>query len=159
MIWDDTGSGREAIMGGRMKRLFCAAALLSGIVLCAAPVGAAAEGGKPALSEDGYYELDSREDLDWFAGQVNRGKSKLKGRLTADIAMGGEADPWVTPIGTSANLYTGIFDGGGHVLQDFCARTEGSSLFGYTFKAGIRGIHMTGSMNGSGALIASAVET
>ncbi len=79
---------------------------------------------EPILSDDDYYELATPEDLYWFAGQVNEGKTYINGRLTDNITVNdnvlkadgslneGTFKEW-TPIGTDENPYGGIFDGQG----------------------------------------------
>lgn len=119
----------------------------------------------PLLSEDGFYELDSREDLDWFAKQVNEGGGVLNARLMADIDMGGSANPWTIPIGLSSIMYSGIFDGNGHTLTRFYAkmRIAGRGFFGYTNQAQIQNLKIQGEMSSTkdmvGVLIGKASNT
>ena len=39
----------------------------------------------PPQASDGYYELDSYEDLVWFQQYVDAGNLEINARLTADI--------------------------------------------------------------------------
>ena len=58
---------------------------------------------------EGFYNLDTPGKLEWFAYQVNNGKTSLNGRLTAPIDLYTYVH---TPIGTPGNPYRGTFDGG-----------------------------------------------
>ena len=80
-----------------------------------------------------YYQLDSAEDLDWFAAEVNGGNNAINAVLTADIdynpgytfnsdgtvSYGGAIveggwKEW-TSIG-SESAFVGVFDGAGHSI-------------------------------------------
>lgn len=80
-----------------------------------------------------YYQLDSAEDLDWFAAEVNGGNNAINAVLTADIdynpgytfnsngtvSYGGAVvesgwKEW-TPIGSGIG-FIGVFDGAGHSI-------------------------------------------
>ena len=76
-----------------------------------------------------YYQLDSVEDLYWFAEQVNSGNSTINAILTKNIIVNegmSENDflngvdslqDW-TPIGnTFDNKYLGIFDGNSYIIS------------------------------------------
>ena len=39
----------------------------------------------PPQASDGYYELDSYEDLVWFQQYIDAGNLEINARLTADI--------------------------------------------------------------------------
>lgn len=56
--------------------------------------------------------------------------------LTNDITMSGE---W-TPIGSSENPFTGIFDGNGYVIDSLTAAPEANGFFGVTKDALIRNV-------------------
>ena len=68
-------------------------------------------GAEPEQNDDGYYILDSKADLFWFAGMVNRDEfdGEMNAELGCDIDL--EDDPW-TPIG-AGNYYWGHFNGNG----------------------------------------------
>ena len=103
-----------------MKKLLV---LVFAIALClgALCVGASASGAEPP-QVDGVYQLDSDDDLYWFAGLVNGGKYDANAELTNDITINEDVlnaaasdkttdlQPW-TPIGNNSNRYTGTFDG------------------------------------------------
>ena len=93
------------------------------------------------------YQLDSAEDLAWFAYQVNSGNLSICGRLTADIQLFGSryigwageetlenishALEWY-PIGNSDRMYGGTFDGNGHEIDGlYISSGESVGLFGY----------------------------
>ena len=76
---------------------------------------------KPAVAEDGYYEIATAAQLKWFADKVNSGEPALNARLTADIDLSGvcgKDNPW-TPIGNNAksSSFRGTFDGQWHSVK------------------------------------------
>ena len=116
-----------------MKRFW----LLIGLILNVfwlAPMSVSAEGEEPpttVIEEATYYQLDSAEDLTWFADQVNGGNTSIHAILTADITLnsnvlaedgslngdGSGFSVW-TPIGrTNDVMYEGVFDGAGHTIR------------------------------------------
>lgn len=111
--------------------------ILLGLVLNVfwlAPMSVSAEGEEPpttVIEEATYYQLDSAEDLKWFADQVNGGNTSIHAILTADITLnsnvlaedgslngdGSGFSVW-TPIGrTNDVMYEGVFDGAGHTIR------------------------------------------
>lgn len=65
---------------------------------------------------DGYYEIDSSDDLGWFSTQVNSGKNtSVKGKITADFSM--ENESYFTPIGRNY-YFKGELDGCGHTISN-----------------------------------------
>lgn len=98
---------------------------------------------EPILSDDDYYELATPEDLYWFAGQVNEGKTSINGRLTNDITVNenvlkadgslndGTFNEW-TPIGNLEYSFYGHFDGGAHTISGLVVNnTVGETLAGF----------------------------
>lgn len=92
------------------------------------------------------YQLKTKENLYWFAEQVNSGKYYLKAVLANDITVNTgslsatttEAKKW-TPIGNSLAHYRGIFNGQGHTISGlYINDTSGDSggLFGYLESGG-----------------------
>ena len=67
--------------------------------------------------EEGFYNISKASELAWFASAVNIGEGKINGRLTADIDMA-EYSSIFTPIGDDGHLYSGVFDGQGHVISN-----------------------------------------
>ena len=123
-----------------MKKLFV---LVFAIALCLGVLclGASADySGTPEKPEQGDgtaqnpYQIDTAEDLYWFAGLVNgtltdgtaqntAAHAKLTDNVTinSDVlgAVASSSTPtytW-TPIGNNSNRYTGTFDGGGHTIS------------------------------------------
>jgi hypothetical protein len=86
----------------------------------------------PEKDSDGYYLITSKEDLEWFATQVNTDTATINGRLTADIDISYEGDVCWTPIGKSITyLFKGKFDGQGHTISGLRLRvTYCQGLFG-----------------------------
>ena len=110
--------------------------------------------------ENGWYIIDSPDDLYWLA----TAPKNVKAKLTADIKLNGEnkvlnddgsltsnADNLVkwTPIGTSNQPFTGTFDGGGCTISGLYCNTPGNSyvgLFGHVGKGGtVKNVNVTDS--------------
>ena len=106
----------------------------------------------PPQASDGYYELDSYEDLVWFQQYIDAGNLEINARLTADIVAnenllndkgslnGTPSNVW-TPIGRNftfaANSYNGILDGAGHSITGlFFYDTTGGGYYGLFAKMG-----------------------
>ena len=106
----------------------------------------------PPQASDGYYELDSYEDLVWFQQYIDAGNLEINARLTADIVAnenllndkgslnGTPSNVW-TPIGRNftfaANSYNGILDGAGHSITGlFFYDTKGAGYYGLFAKMG-----------------------
>lgn len=78
---------------------------------------------------EGYYNIATGSQLNWFAYMVNQGQGDANARLTADIDM--EGIVW-TPIGQDGRDFKGHFDGQGHRILKL-KTTEGydnQALFG-----------------------------
>ena len=110
-------------------------------VLC---VGASASGAEPPPQVDGVYQLDSDDDLYWFAGLVNGGEYGANAELTANITINengnlitGKTFTQWTPIGEygerGEKAYTGTFDGQGYTISGLYYDGSGdyAGLFGY----------------------------
>ena len=63
---------------------------------------------------EGFYTIKNANQLTWFATAVNKGETKLKARLAADIDLSDVEN--FTPIGTQTVNYAGTFDGQGHAV-------------------------------------------
>lgn len=92
-------------------------------------------GGTAAPSQSGgYYQINSAENLAWFANRVNSGDSSIKARLVNDIMLnyGSTGREW-TPIGSQSKPFKGEFDGNGHYISGVYinSNAEYSGLFGY----------------------------
>ncbi len=107
----------------------------------------------PQLSADGFYLINTKEDLIWFRDTVNSGSHNINGRFMKDIVLNeGEFDknkketapfgstaPFVwTPIGNKSTPYTGRFDGMGHTVSGL-----------YFFSNSVDYIGLFGSVSGS----------
>lgn len=101
------------------------------------------------------YILASAKDLAQFAVNVNAGKysgQTVYVNLQADIDLSNY--DWL-PIGTSANPFTGVFDGGNHTISnmkitiggDVCKAKAGIGLFGDTTDSSISNIAVTGTIS------------
>ena len=106
----------------------------------------------PPQASDGYYELDSYDDLVWFQKYVDAGNVEINAKLTADIVAnenllndngtlnGTPSNVW-TPIGRNftyaASSYNGILDGAGHSITGlFFYDTTGAGYYGLFAKMG-----------------------
>ncbi len=77
---------------------------------------------------DGFYELGSKVDVEWFAAMVNEAHQvTIKAVLTADIDYQGTVNAH-TPIGLNTTYkYNGTFDGQGHRIKGMII--DGTSNF------------------------------
>lgn len=85
----------------------------------------------------GVYQISNAQELAWLAETVNGGETELDAVLTADITVNEEADSedslaWIA-IGTTANAYSGSFDGKGHTISGLLISSgDNVGLFGVT---------------------------
>ena len=74
---------------------------------------------------DGYYQLESKTDLEWFRNKVNSYTNvvNLNAKLNVDIDY--EGGLWI-PIaaGTGTPKFGGTFDGGGHTISNYYIDSE-----------------------------------
>ena len=99
---------------------------------------------KPAVAEDGYYEIATAAQLKWFADEVNGGKPELNARLTSDIDLSsvcGKSNPW-TPIGNNASHqdYRGTFDGQNHKITGLYLENTGTYNNGSSYYTALFGL-------------------
>lgn len=99
---------------------------------------------KPAVAEDGYYEIATAAQLKWFADEVNGGKPELNARLTDDIDLSrvcSTSSPW-TPIGDQASNkdYRGTFDGGNHKITGLYLENTGTFNSVSSYYTGLFGL-------------------
>lgn len=80
-----------------------------------------------------YYLLTTEEDLCAIGEAYPLSANYM---LANDITMSGE---W-TPIGSSKNPFTGIFDGNGYTIDSLTAAPEANGFFGVTKDAVIRNV-------------------
>ena len=112
---------------------------------------------EPAKDESEVYQIGTAAELAWFANAVNTGSKTISAKLTADIELASKS--W-TPIGTSANRYTGTFDGDGHIVKNLYINTTAGyqALFGYVGeKATIKNLGVTGIVTTTGQYAAGIV--
>jgi len=76
---------------------------------------------------DGFYELGSKADVEWFGAMVNEAHLvTINGLLTADIDYQGTVNAH-TPIGLNTTYkYNGTFDGGGHRIKNMTINATSS---------------------------------
>lgn len=136
---------RTRAIFGLIFSLFC-------IFACLGVSAFATDYEAPPQAEDGYYELDSYEDLVWFQQYVDAGNLEINARLTADIVAnenllndkgslnGTPSNIW-TPIGRNfrfaTNSYNGTLDGAGHSITGlFFYDNKGAGYYGLFAKMG-----------------------
>ena len=124
---------------------------------------------KPAVAEDGYYEIATAAQLKWFADEVNGDSAALNARLVRDIDLSSicsERSPW-TPIGDySKNAsFRGTFDGQDHKITGLYLKNNTTdfsnvnnyykALFGYCDGVTIKNLSVYGeALASSGRYIA-----
>lgn len=82
----------------------------------------------PSTFSDGYLKITSAKELAYVQKNISSYRSKNI-RLANNIDMSGYN--WV-PIGNSSYIYTGTFDGAGHVIMNMSVSTTSyAGLFGY----------------------------
>ncbi len=90
---------------------------------------------------------------------ASNSKSRIKGKLMANIDIGGESN-W-TPIGlyNSSDFYAGEFDGNGFEVRNLTINASAGykGLFGYILGATIKNLGVTGSVTVSGDNYAGGV--
>ena len=99
---------------------------------------------KPAVAEDGYYEIATAAQLKWFADEVNGDSAALNARLVRDIDLSSicsERSPW-TPIGDQASNqdYRGTFDGGNHKITGLYLENTGAFNSVSSYYTGLFGL-------------------
>ena len=140
--------------------------LLTGIILLASvPPPSAAASGPPPVVGGGHFQGDgtaanpylitNRADLDFLAAAINSEVSPdqwahLRNRhfrMTGHIDLGGQTNPWLVPIGTTARPFIGVFDGGNFAIRNMF-RNESANpvvnygIFGVTSNATIRNLRV-----------------
>lgn len=76
---------------------------------------------------DGYYQIGTVSDLQWFYQHVNNGERESNAKLTADIDLTGIRR---ILIGTKANAYNGTFDGDGYTISNFGSSDNAPIIYG-----------------------------
>lgn len=104
---------------------------------------------------DGYYEIGTKQKLNWFAVRVNGhdtyhshtdGERDINGKLTADIDFSDQTNM----IGGDGNstAYTGTFDGQGHrVKVAYSVNQKNAALFRTISNAHIKNLITEGTIN------------
>ena len=124
---------RTRAIFGLIFSLFC-------IFACLGVSAFATDYEAPPQAEDGYYELDSYEDLVWFQQYIDEGNLDINARLTADIYhymyvldSNGNLNRYDVPnwkpigrdkIATRNQLFNGTLDGAGHTISGLCVYYE-----------------------------------
>ena len=70
-----------------------------------------------------YFQLATKEDLQWFSDTVNHGGYTLNAKLIADIDF--ESDYWIPiAVGNGDNCYAGTFDGNNFTVSNLVLDTK-----------------------------------
>lgn len=108
------------------------------------------------LNEDGFYEISTPGNLEWFANRVDNGETELNAILTEDIDL--TTGYGSVMIGTSTNPFRGVFDGGCHTVNVAYVGLEAyQGLFRYIENATIRNLKVTGTAESSYIFMAALV--
>ena len=102
---------------------------------------------------NGYYELGTADELNWFAAMVNHGVKKINARLTRDIdftsytqqdvMIGGDA--FSSNESDDSRSFEGVFDGAEHTITvDYAASYDGVALFKVISNATIKNLVVQG---------------
>lgn len=148
----------------RLLSLFLTAGLL--LSLLVVPAAAAWDGSSASGFDGGTgtrtdpYLISTPAQLALFRDQVNRGKSGICAKQTANLDMG--MQDW-DPIGLTSSGFTGIYDGSGYAIQNLninryssgtstgSGKLYGGGLFGIVGRSGVvKHINVGGVVSGSG---------
>ena len=105
---------------------------------------------------DGVYQIETGDELRWFAALANESDSNASAVLTGDIDLAGLT--W-TPIGSAERPYSGRFDGAGHSISglNICSEQNYQALFGFVSKeADVRDFSVYGRVECGGDYAAGA---
>ena len=113
------------------------------------------------LNGEGYYEIGTKQQLNWFAVRVNGHKTTLgerdiNGKLTADIDFSDQTNM----IGGDGNgvAYQGTFDGQGHkVTLAYAANEHNAALFRTIASAHIMNLVTDGTISNEGGNCAGGI--
>ena len=142
-----------------------------GAAMMLAPMGAGAITPKEPEGEGteaNPYQIKTKEDLYWFANEVNGGNTGICAKLMNNITINDNVldengslneeksdtfEPW-TPIGEdNDHEYTGTFDGDGHTISGLYVVSTGdyAGLFGTVFGGTIKNVGVVNSyISGNG---------
>ena len=103
-------------------------------------------GGDTLLAEpsefNGSYEINTTDQLKWFASKVNGGTTKINARLMNDLNMSQAG--LFTPIGTTDYPFAGEFDGQEFTIDSLTiASQDYAGLFGYVKDGRVRNVTLT----------------
>ena len=110
------------------------------------------QAGYLAQGEDGFYEISTPEQLNWFALNVNSGNSKINAKLAADIDFSKyTADSLMIGVNSA---YGGVFDGQGHTITIlYNLNRTNVGLFRALSGATVRNLRVSGTINGNNYIV------
>ena len=90
---------------------------------------------------NGYYEIYTPQQLQWFSSVVNGGNSSAKAKLMQNLNMSQTGT--FTPIGTESNKFSGEFDGQGFTIDSLTVNGQKyAGLFGYVQDGAIKNVNL-----------------
>ena len=100
---------------------------------------------KPSSIDKGgktFYEIETAENLAWFALQVNNGYSDYNAILKKDVAIVDTAvtentTPWIQIGNADSVSFKGVFDGNGHTISGIYTNTKNAGFFGVIGEGGV----------------------
>lgn len=116
---------------------------------------------EPAV-QNGVYQIETEEQLKWFAKHVNSDKANYSAKavLVKDIELTGEWTPIGGGTGYATLYFSGSFDGQGHRIQGLSLNVDydHAGLFGYVKGAEIKnliveGANVSSSKNNVGGIV------
>ena len=75
---------------------------------------------------DGFYPIGSAQELKWFGDMIMKGYVDIKGKLTADIDLGGED----IVLCNDSGMFAGTFDGQFHKVSNLKINRPGNTPYG-----------------------------
>ena len=94
---------------------------------------------------DGFYPIGSAQELKWFGDMIMKGYVDIKGKLTADIDLGGED----IVLCNDSGMFAGTFDGQFHKVSNLKINRPGNTPYG-------KNVGLFGSIGGQTVLSATA---
>lgn len=117
-----------------MKKL---SRIVLGVLIVCLFVGVVSAFDQPSQDGDETYLIATVSELQWFSEHVNDGYAVANATLTADIDMTDVWNSWIPIAASSANAYSGIFDGNGHIVSYLS-----KPLFGYSAGGIIKNVYL-----------------
>lgn len=96
------------------------------------------------------YLIEDVDQLEWFAKLVNGLDTDYHDAYVTLVKdIGNDSDAFTLPIGTTAQHFKGVFDGGNHTVNLYINSGSSRGMFGYVTDATIKNVTVKGEANGS----------